>query len=407
LRSLLKQRSDLALVGHLLLVRPVRHLVRGASLHRSEDPYRLRLSSSFSALYDPTSSTGYPVDHLEFEVWQPHFEPLLMATLADEIFDKTGRITTLADFAQRQRDQYARFRFPHVTTMVLAGEPDRAAAYVEEIERRSTAEGHEKHPARAHLEFLLKNVEATCAEYHARETETVKAMKLERFWEPAPFPIELPAARRASEAADPLFLPKPWTVRPEWLWQQLPEQPGEVRYALHFLRRDGNIRLLVALTPQQAEERHRALESYELLARLPDGLLVSVAPRSSWDRNRPQGRRHPDEPEEPGIRVTLEGHSHIAFARIPAGSRDGGRAIFESFGARLKTGRSCEWSLDFDRNIKTLRDARSGKEVLAEAVLTPAERDLATFPKPAFGEYMVPAERLRELLRLTGYGEIT
>jgi hypothetical protein len=64
-------------------------------------------------------------------------------------------------------------------------------------------------------------------------------------------------------------------------------------------------------------------------------------------------------------------------------------------------------TLDFDRNIKSLCDYRGRKIVSAEAALTAAERDLATFPKPAFGEYMVPAERLRELLRVTGYGEIT
>jgi hypothetical protein len=421
LRSLLQQRSDLALVGDLLFVRPIRHLVRGASLRRSSYKYSLQVSGGFIPVYDRESGTGRPIEGLKFEVWQPHFEPLLMAMLADEIFDRTGRITTLADFATEQSHRYARRGFPEITSMVLAGELDRAAAYVEEVERKRGSEvtayveeiehkrwieGKAKHPARVHWESLVKDVEATCAEYHAREIKTVKEMKLDRFWEPAPFPIELPAARRTREAAEPPFLTTPWPARPEWLWQQLPERPGEVRYAQTLLRRDGNIRLLVALTPEQAEERHRALERYDLVARLPDGLLVLVALSTSWDPNRPQDYR-PAEPEEPSIHVVVEGQSHIGFGDIPASSYKRGRAAFESFGAHPKTGRTWEWTLDFDRNIKSSRDYRAEKGVFAEVALTRSERDLATFPKPAFGEYMLVAERLRELLRVTGYGEIT
>jgi len=419
LRSLLKQRSDLALIGRLLFVHPIRHLLRGAYVGQSPYRYQFHLSSSCTPLYDPGSSTGHPIEGLEFEVWQPHFDPLLMATLADEIFDQIGRVTTLADFATEQSHRYGRRGFPEITSMVLAGELDRAAAYVEqvernqikvgayieEIERKRWVEGRAKHPARTHWESLLKDIEVTSAEHHAREIKTAKAMKLDRFWEPAPFPIELPAARRAREAADPLFLTTPWPARPEWLWQQLPEQAGEVRYAVHFLRRGGVIRLLVALTPEQAEQRHRALERYELVARLPDGLLVVVGRSTPWDRNRPQDCGVA-KPEEPSIHVVVEGHSHIGFGRIPAGSHHG-RAVFESFGANPMTARTWEWKLDFDGNIKTLRDDRAGEPVRAKATLTPAERGLATFPKPAFGEYMVLAERLRALLRVTGYGEIT
>jgi hypothetical protein len=420
LRSLLRQRGDLALVGDLLFIRPIRHLLRGASLCRSSYKYSLEMAGGFIPLYDRKSGTDRLIEGVAFEVWQPHFEPLLMATLADEIFDKIGKTMTLADFATEQSHRYARRGFPEIASMVLAGELDRAAAYVEEIERKSEREvgawvddieqkrwieGEAKHPARMHWESLVKDVEATCAEYRAREIKTVKAMRLERFWEPAPFPIELPPGRRA-ESAEPLFLTTPWPPRPEWLWQQLPEQPGEVRYAAHFLRRDGNIRLLVALTPEQAEERHRAWEGYHLLARLSDGLLVHVSPGTSWDRNRPHDGP-PEGPEEPGIHVVVEGRSHIGFGDIPASSHNGGRVAFESFSAHPNTGRSWKMTLDFDRNIKSLCDYRGGKIVSAEAALTAAERDLATFPKPAFGEYMVPAERLRELLRVTGYGEIT
>jgi hypothetical protein len=42
-KPLLELRSDLVLVGRMLLVRPVRHLLRGAYFDRTSDKYRLRV----------------------------------------------------------------------------------------------------------------------------------------------------------------------------------------------------------------------------------------------------------------------------------------------------------------------------------------------------------------------------
>ena len=39
LKPLLKQRSDLMLIGRLLLIRPVRHIVRGVFFDRTSDKY--------------------------------------------------------------------------------------------------------------------------------------------------------------------------------------------------------------------------------------------------------------------------------------------------------------------------------------------------------------------------------
>ena len=41
LKPLLQQRSDLVLVGRRLIIRPVRHLLRGAFLDRTSDKYRV------------------------------------------------------------------------------------------------------------------------------------------------------------------------------------------------------------------------------------------------------------------------------------------------------------------------------------------------------------------------------
>jgi hypothetical protein len=95
-----------------------------------------------------------------------------------------------------------------------------------------------------------------------------QALKLEHVWEPAPFPVELPPDQRAVGTAEPPFAAKPWPQRPPWLWQEVPQQPGEVRYAKNWLERGGDVLLLVALTKAECEERHRENETYVVAERL-------------------------------------------------------------------------------------------------------------------------------------------
>ena len=215
LKPLLEQRDDLVLVGRMLLIRPMRHLLRGAFLDRTSDRYSFRLSRACDPLYMPDGRIDDILHDGAFYVWQPHFEPLLTATLADEVFEPLGRMTTLVDFSSR-RGGDTPYPFAQVTSLVLAGERDRAAACAEEIERKYESLAAEM---RQHWEGLSADIESTCAKYHAKEAATVKAMKLERFWEPSPFPVELPASERESKSAERLFVTQPWPAPPSWLWQ--------------------------------------------------------------------------------------------------------------------------------------------------------------------------------------------
>ena len=56
-------------------------------------------------LYDRPDGVGY--GRLSsggvWLTWQPHFEPLLMNALAEDIFARVGPIDTLADFADELR----------------------------------------------------------------------------------------------------------------------------------------------------------------------------------------------------------------------------------------------------------------------------------------------------------------
>jgi hypothetical protein len=209
--------------------------------------------------------------------------------------------------------------------------------------------------------------------------------------------------------AEPLFLPTPWIPSPPGLWQKVPTQPGEVRFAKRDWRSDGDLILPCALSAEEAKERHEALEDYVMVARLADGLLLIVR-FSGWDRNNPEVQKYAST-WSPSLSLDIELHGASRFVAVRT-STDWDR-----------TGVLQLRCLDVDdwrprRNIwlcyitaeddeKTIHDWRSGKKTYAISVLTPEERELATLPIPAFGEYAAVAERLRVLLNVAGYGEFT
>src|SRR4029077_9059948 len=127
-------------------------------------------------------------------------------------------------------------------------------------------------------------------EFRKREANTAKALKLGDVWEPAPFPAEVAEADRTARRAEPRFVATPWIARPPGLLQEPPEEPGEVRFAQERLWRNGRVIMLVALTREEAAERHRTRQHYALATRLPGGNLRGLIHHTSWS---------PHDPEQP------------------------------------------------------------------------------------------------------------
>jgi hypothetical protein len=428
LKPLLEQRSDLALVGRMLVVRPVRHVLRGACLDRMSDKYCLEVWRYLRPLYMFVRGFGGGDDLTgsRFDVWQPHFNPLLIDRLAEIFFAETGSTTTLEDFAASTAGRHD-LALTHITSLVLAGKRDLAAERVHAITRGELF-GHRKREVQAHWELLNRDIEVVCAEFHAKEAETVKALKLEHIWEPSPFPVEVATADRA-RSDEPTFPLSPWIPRPPDLLQELPEQPGEVRFAKEFMRRDGVTPVLVAvLTPQQAEERHRQFEQYILAARLPDGLRLMIRRHGGRDRHDPMrfeilerirrttGRDpadtwplHPGgEPPSMGLHIELHGTSHRLTVLASEFRVRAGLMQFWSMDVHQQDVPHSSWYCWFDAkdSEKRIHDWRTGEKIYTTPALTPIERDLLTFPTPAFGEYAELVTRLRTLLQVVGYGEI-
>ena len=316
LKELLDLRSDLVLVDRLLLIRPVRHLLRGALLDRTSDKYSFRIWRCASPLFADVGSDG-DGDYLDYtasRVWTSYFQPRLMDALAEDIFDNVGKITTLADFAAGSTAA-GRSITARVRALVLAGEPERAADFVRTVEQGYLNPYWQGWPAQQRA-LLDRDVASVCAEFHAREEKIAKALKLGEIWEPMPFPAELPAAGRASAPADPLFVPTPWVPRPPWLLQDVPDLPGEIRFGRDTVHRNGRVILLVPLTSREAEERHQTPARYVLATRLSAGVLVVLTREPSWEPDEPLRswervpRSAPDR-----VEIVVELYSSSRYAR--------------------------------------------------------------------------------------------
>jgi len=216
----------------------------------------------------------------------------------------------------------------------------------------------------------------------------------------------LPAAQRASRCSEPTFVAKPWPAAPPWLWQDLPQQPGEVRYAKDYVRHGNEAKLLVPLTAEEAEDRHRALESYDVVRREPDNRLLSISHYTGWDRNDPEER--PPGLTRPSYWIGYGSEAERVSATTSS-------TYFEDPGLmqifRISVLRKSNevWLAYFvlHEDRRSIHDWRSGEKVYTSVPLTEAERDLCTFPTPRFGEYAVFIERIRALLRIAGYGELS
>jgi hypothetical protein len=406
LKPLLELRGDLVVVGRMLLIRPVRHLLRGAFFDRTSDKYRFSITGYVQPLYGSPISVGLDTSFkgAPNEVWQPHFSAQLFDSLASDLFARWGPVTTLDGFANALIAKDGIYRAP-ILCLVLAGEWERAAEYVERSEREVTHE-REIDEIKKLWEHVTTDIDGVCAKLHEWEAETVKALKLERIWEPSPFPVELPASER-SRLAEPPFLPTPWIPSPSGLWQELPTQPGEVRFAKQYRHGKEGLILPAALSPEEAKERHEALEDYVMVARLANGLLLKVA-FSGWDRNNPEVRTYVSTwTPRASLHIELHGASHFAAARASPDWDRSGVVELWSIDVFEWHPRRCIWHcfIGLEKGEKAVHDLRSGERKSTRSAPTVEERALVTLPIPSFGEYAPVAARLQALLRILGYGE--
>jgi hypothetical protein len=290
LKSLLSVRSDLVMVGRTLVIRPVRHFLRGAYFARTGDRYAFEIRQYLHPLFHADSDLGvrHPAGGYHWNVYEPQVEYLVFDSLADRVFDGWSRLTAFSDIideAHKTRPMNEDDRFD---ALVLSGQIEDACTFVNDIERRRSHDSSWRDWARNKKQVLESGISTLCEEHHRKEAAAAKAMKLGDIWEASPFPVEVSGADRAGRTDEPAFPTAPWVTLPTELWRELPSQPGETVFARWTVGRKDRRILWKPLTLQEAEERHQTLQQYYVATRLTDGTLAIVNSYTLWDPHRPK-----------------------------------------------------------------------------------------------------------------------
>ena len=144
-----------------------------------------------------------------------------------------------------------------VTALLLAGQRERASELIDRCEAQTRDNEYWQTWMRHQRALLDRDTASLCAEFRSQEEKIARVHRLGDAWEPSPFPIEVPEAERAQRCDERPFPAQPWIASPPGLVNAPPTQPGEVRFASKSLRRRSGLALVVALTREEAEERHR------------------------------------------------------------------------------------------------------------------------------------------------------
>jgi hypothetical protein len=417
LAPLLAKRSDLVLVNALLIIRPVRHLIRGADFRWHGSETRCSVCPYIRPLYQP-GEVFLENAVVSISVDDPDSPAMLFDRLAVEIFEPLGQIAALEDFIASTwgKRLWSDLLLPSITLSRGIDEANALASRISASEEISLAKAKERLAAtdrkdkmamsfrRVELKFaeedlaaakrnqalLAKGDAAVFAHYHDWEGKVARGYKIEEAWEPSPFPAELPAAQRV-KAADPTFPPSPWLHFPDTWRKAPPETPGEVRFARGFWDRQGQVALLHPITREQAEAHHRNFEGYTLTARLPERQLLILSFTASPEVRRPS----------PTVKYRLRIYNvrnRYMIAEFEDDWDDPG--ILKM--CRLDLQNAADWqsSLNFEENTKSIWTAGS----YYCRVMTDADRSAYAFPIPGFEDYETLWQRISTYLSSEGFG---
>ena len=222
LKPLLKQRSDLMLIGRLLIIRPVRHIIRGVFFEPIIGRDQFRVWRYIRPLFELGDSFFFhaKIDFGLCRVWDPDFPALLFDVLDEDIFSEVAKIGKLEDFdrdlGEGHQGFLARFEAT-VAALLLSGKRGRAEGLIAECDTRMRNNGHWQAVIRNQRALLDLDAASLCTAFRSREQKVASFFKLGDAWERSPFPIEVSKVERARECDEPSFPAQPWIARPPGL----------------------------------------------------------------------------------------------------------------------------------------------------------------------------------------------
>lgn len=196
-RPLLQRNPDLALVGRLVVIKPVHHILRGISIGRSIDPKSFVPNWSAVFLFEPFARFHLFWGTRMRGIWDlgvPDLPEKLARAIEREALPVLRSITTIDDFVGFARGTWTEEHKPYVD--VARGDFEAAQSMCDFFASLNGRFG----PSQDEFEQIVQNLCPLIAAndrlglaqlLHKYEAESVKRLKLEKFWQPTPFPIEL------------------------------------------------------------------------------------------------------------------------------------------------------------------------------------------------------------------------
>jgi hypothetical protein len=209
-QPLLQRNPDLVLVGRDIFIKPVGHLLRGISLMRSIDPNLFIPAWAVIFLFEPrdsfTFNWGKRIYEITWDVTNPDLPEKMCEAIEEQALPLLRRVKTIDNFVRfatkrRFRDTYLDlYEHRKIFVDIARGDLDSARSICEYM---ATDRAKNRYlPLKMDEEYnritktlcplIDKNDRTGLARLlHKYEEGSVRTLKLEKYWEPTPFPIEL------------------------------------------------------------------------------------------------------------------------------------------------------------------------------------------------------------------------
>lgn len=199
---LLERHSDLALVNRKLIIKPVRHVLRFVCIDRRSDPFVFvaNTATNLSFLnFGGWSLSGGRFLYINKRQWDtrdPESLQLLRDMIEFEALPELRAINTIDDFvAHRSNDpENSRYFFADpdllATIAIVKGDLDKAASILD----AGLASGKQDCVPKYYPLLLARDRQGLLDFFRKQQLNSIAALKLESYFEPAPVPVELQGA---------------------------------------------------------------------------------------------------------------------------------------------------------------------------------------------------------------------
>ncbi|MGH6862358.1 MAG: hypothetical protein ACRECY_19100 [Phyllobacterium sp.] len=210
MRPLLERHDDLAIVGRFLIIKPVHHVLRSVCIDRRSNPDIFAVHSGCDMTFMGKSvwSLGWGRDHhIPKRLWNIHDAgsiQLLRDLLEQEVLPELRKVKSIDDFLAYVKPYMRSSDYDHnhhlwTWAAIAKGNFDEAISIVD----AALAHWRLTKEPKFYQALLARDRTALIAFLHESEAFTIGNFKLEKHWEPTPFPLELQAAEHIEGPVKP------------------------------------------------------------------------------------------------------------------------------------------------------------------------------------------------------------